>query len=101
MAGEAQQAVGVEDARLAAGAVVLDELELEAPLLLVVADHFEDCRALLVANVEPILEQERGSVGRLAVNGGDDTRKGEVVGSGRRTLQRATERNEDTLQRRQ
>ena len=97
VAGEAEVAVGVEDLRLAAGPVVLDELELETAGRFVVADHFEDGRFFLVAEVEAVFQEEFRIRAIFRVDRNNHSRKGEIVRRCRRPLQRATEWNEDAL----
>src|SRR6185369_10686098 len=89
MAGGAHVAIGIHHLRRAAGAIVLDDLELEAPRELVVADHLQKVGLFLIAQVEPILQQEAG--GAFAVYRNDDPRKREKIRRRRDPLQRASE----------
>ena len=100
VAGGAQGARGVEHARLAARPVVAHQLELEAPGRLVVADHFEDRRRLLIADVKPILEQRHVRPGRLAGiphDCQDGAGSVEETRGRRVALQRPAERDEHPL----
>lgn len=101
MTSKTDAAVGVNQARLAASSVVLEQLEFEAPGGLVVTDDLDDRRLLLVADVEAVLEQWHAGGERRAVDGHQDARIGKVVGRGGRPLQRATQRNQYALGRRQ
>ncbi len=101
VAGEAQRAVGVDDLRPAAGAVVLDQLELEAAGRLVVADDLEHRRFFLVADVQAVLEVGRGIGARLGVDRDHHAREGEIVRGRGGALQRAPEWDQDALRRRQ
>ncbi len=95
MAGKTHHAGGIDHLRLATGPVVLDQLELEAAGGLVVADDLEHGGFLLVADVEPVLEEERGGRGWFAIDGNHDAGIGEVVRCSSGALQGAPERNQD------
>ena len=97
MAGRAHRAVGVEHARRRARAIVLDHLEFEASQRFVVADHLQHRGALLVADVESILEQRHPRGLRFAVHRYDHTRKAEELRRASTALQRSAERNQHAL----
>lgn len=102
VAGEAERTVGGHHPRCRPGAVVEHELELEAARVLVVADHLERLGALVVGEIEPVLQVEvsGGRIGcRFAGDRGHHARKAECVDvTGGVALQRAPERDQHDRQ---
>jgi hypothetical protein len=103
VAGRTDGATCIADFRAAVRAIVRDDLELEAAHCLVVADHFDDTRARLIAEIETIAKLECGALcgfARLGIDCDNDARRFEISRCRRTALQRAAERDQDGAERR-
>ena len=97
MTRRAHRAARVHDLACAALAVVPHHLELEPAGRLVVADYLDEVALLLVADVDPVLEERRAGARRFDIDRGHDARELEERRRGGGPLERAAERDQHLL----
>ena len=85
VAGHADGAIGRDDLAFTVGAIVAHQLELEASRGLVVTDHFDQVRPLLITEEEAILDMRSGRP--VVGDRRDHARVAKEIRRGRRSLQ--------------